>query len=532
MFSEYILKLAPRVLSQVDRDRHSKNYGDCDRNHWHLKVRDFSSAILQQTGLALALLYQLDFEGNLFYGRQEVREWAQATVCYWRKIQLKDGSFNEYYPNEHGFPPTAFSLYAMCEVYRRLEMEDEGIKEAFRKTARYLVRHIEEKAYNQEIASITALYAAYQILREPWILEGMEKKLVRILSLQSDEGWFSEYGGADIGYMSVSLDMLAEYYVMSGDERVKKPLEKMIDFLQYFIHPDGTAGGEYASRNTIYFLPGGLQTMACQGNGTAEAMLQKLYRDTDRAFYFMDGVDDRYFSHYILHSFLRALEKRTAYQGTYVQEKLPCERDQERYFAQAGILCCTRGDRYVIVGAKKGGVVRAFAGGSACFEDYGYRTRLEEGKVAATSWQSANTKVEYEEHRLRIKGHMNLVKQKVATPIMLMGLRGVSAVVGNRIIGMLKRMIILVDQETDIAYERRIEITDDGIRMTDEITSPRSIDLECADPFSLRHVASGRFFATADLGTHSRNRYPQVQKIRIGRKYGFDSRKLSEKVLE
>lgn len=532
MFSEYILKLAPRVLSQVDRDRHSKNYGDCDRNHWHLKVRDFSSAILQQTGLALALLYRLDFEGNLFYGRQEVREWAQATVSYWRKIQLKDGSFNEYYPNEHGFPPTAFSLYTMCEVYSRLEMEDEGIKEAFRKTARYLTRHIEEKACNQEIASITALYAAYRILQEPWILEGMEKKLLRILSLQSDEGWFSEYGGADIGYMSVSLDMLAEYYVMSGDERVRKPLEKMIDFLQYFIHPDGTAGGEYASRNTVYFLPGGLQTMACQGNGTAEAMLQKLYGDTDRTFYFMDGVDDRYFSHYILHSFLRALEKRSAYQGSFSVERLPYERDQERYFAQAGILCCTQGDRYVIVGAKKGGVVRAFAGGRACFEDYGYRTKLDEGKVAATSWQSANTRVEYEEHRLHIRGHMNLVKQKVATPVMLMGLRGVSALVGNRIIGMLKRMIILVDQETDIAYERRIEITDDGIRMTDEITSPQPIELECADPFSLRHVASGRFFATADLGTHSRNRYPRVQKIRIGRKYGFDSQKLSEKVLE
>lgn len=531
MFSKYILKTAPRVLTQVDRDRHSKNYGDCDRNHWHLKVRDFSSAILQQTGLALALLYLTDFEGNLFYGREEVREWAEATVYYWRTIQLRDGSFNEYYPNEHGFPPTAFSLYAMCEVYSRLEMKDEEIKTAFRKTARYLTRHIEEKACNQEIASITALYAAYRILQESWILEGLEKKLQRILSLQSEEGWFSEYGGADIGYMSVSLDMLAEYYAMSGDERVKKPIEKMVDFLQYFVHPDGTAGGEYASRNTIYFLPGGLQTMAGMGNGTAEAMLQKLYGDADREFYFMDGVDDRYLSHYILHSCLRALERRAA-QGTCSVERLPYERDQERYFEEAGIWCYTRGDRYVVIGVKKGGVLRAFAGGSACFEDYGYRVKFGEGKVAATSWQSANTRVEYKDQKLRIRGHMNLVKQKVATPIMLMGLRGVSALVGNRIIGMLKRMIILVDKETDIAYERLIEITEKEIQITDEITSPEEVELECADPFSLRHVASGRFFAIADLGRHSRKRYPQVRKIRIGRAYCFDSQKLSEKVLD
>lgn len=243
MFTEYILKSVPRVLTQVDRDKHSINYGDCDRNHWHLKIRDFSSAILQQTGLSIALLYQIDFPGNIFYGKADVKEWAEATVYYWQSIQLKDGSFNEYYPNEHGFPPTAFSLYTMCEVYRRLGMKDEEILKSFRKTAKYLTEHIEEKACNQELASITALYAAYMVLQEDWILDGLKKKLERILALQSPEGWFSEYGGADIGYLSVSLDMLAEYYSLSGDAKILTPLNQMIDFLKYFVHPDGTLGG-------------------------------------------------------------------------------------------------------------------------------------------------------------------------------------------------------------------------------------------------------------------------------------------------
>ena len=303
MFSEYIIKTAPRVLTQVDRDKHSKNYGDCDRNHWHLKIRDFSSAILQQTGLSMALLYQVEFPGNVFCGNAMVKEWAEATVHYWKSIQLRDVSFNEYYPNEHGFPPTAFSLYAMCEVYRRLEMKDIQVEKAFRKTAKYLVNHIEEQAYNQELASITALYTAYLILKEEWILTGLNKKLERILQLQSEEGWFPEYGGADIGYLSVSLDMLAEYYSLSHDERVVEPLNRMVDFLQYFVHPDGTVGGEYASRNTIYFLPGGLQVMSDLGNQSAEAMIQVLYGNTQKQFYFLDAVDDRYLSHYLLHSF-------------------------------------------------------------------------------------------------------------------------------------------------------------------------------------------------------------------------------------
>ena len=74
-----------------------------------------------------------------------MRKWAEATVYYWAKIQLKDGSFNEYYPNEHGFPPTAFSLYSSCEIYKRLSLNDDYLVEKFTKTAKYLISHIEEK---------------------------------------------------------------------------------------------------------------------------------------------------------------------------------------------------------------------------------------------------------------------------------------------------------------------------------------------------------------------------------------------------
>lgn len=532
MYTEYILKMAPKVLTQVDRDKHSKNFGDCDRNHWHLKIRDFSSAILQQTGLTLALLYTVDFEGNRFYRKEVVREWAVGTVYYWCSIQLKDGSFNEYYPNEHGFPPTAFSLYAMCEVYKRLAMQEEKILQAFRKTSRYLSAHIEEKAYNQELASITALYSAYTVLKEDWILDAAEKKLDRILKLQSKEGWFPEYGGADIGYLSVSLDMLAEYYWMSRDEKALEPLNRVIDFLKYFVHPDGSVGGEYASRNTIYFLPNGLAVMSALGNQDAEAMLQFLYQNSNREFYFLDAVDDRYFSHYLLHSFLRALEKEKDRERKKTPAaKLPFSYQQERFFPEAGLLSCTRGNIYMIVGASKGGVCRIFKGDRECFSDYGYRVKLDEGKIAATNWQSPDYQIEYEAYRMSVTGYMNLVKQKIATPFMLFGLRVVSALVGNKIIGLLKRLIILVDKKTDIGFERTIFLQKDKIVIEDMISAPENIRLECADSFSLRHVASGKFFSPADIGCFSRAQYPDVRTIRLQRIFHFDSEQMEEKVL-
>lgn len=533
MYSEYVLKMVPKVLTQVDRDKHSINYGDCDRNHWHLKVRDFSSAILQQMGLTLALLYTQDFSGNVFYCKDIVKEWAIGTVYYWKSIQLRDGSFNEYYPNEHGFPPTAFSFYAMCETYKRLDMNDPKILQAFVKTAHYLTAHVEEKAYNQELASITALYSAYTVLKEDWILEGMNRKLERILKLQSAEGWFPEYGGADIGYLSVSLDMLAEYYWMSRDERVLEPLNKVVGFLQYFIHPDGSVGGEYASRNTTYFLPNGLQVMSNLGNEQATAMLRFLYQSPEKNFFFLDAVDDRYCSHYLLHSFMRAIEKAAeAENQNNTVSALPFQYDQKRFFKEGGLLSYTQGEKYIIIGAFKGGVCQTFDKGKSVFSDYGYRVELGKGKVAATNWQSADYKVEYEEpYKIKITGNMNLVKQKVATPVMLAGLRVVSAVVGNKIIGMLKKMIILVDKKTDIWFERLISIREDSLVIEDRINSPASINLECADSFSLRHVASGKFFALVDIGCHSRLQYPGIRKIQIQRTFYFDSGEIEEKVI-
>lgn len=180
MYKNFILEKTPLVLTQIDRDKDSSTYGDCDRNHWHLKTRDFTSAILQQSGLLLALLYSTNFDGNIYFNNQNIKDWAEAIVNYWCKIQLKDGSFNEYYPNEHGFPPTAFSLYTTCEIYKILCLNDENIKKKIKNTAYYLGRTIEQKAFNQEMASITAMYNAYIVLKDENIKEMLEQKLIRI----------------------------------------------------------------------------------------------------------------------------------------------------------------------------------------------------------------------------------------------------------------------------------------------------------------------------------------------------------------
>jgi hypothetical protein len=496
-YTDFILKNAPRVLTQVDRDADSKTYGSCDRNHWHLKIRDFDSAILQQTGLTLALLYQLDFEGNVYYGNENVKRWAAAALEYWAKIQLRDGSFNEYYPNEHGFPPTAFTLYTACEIYLRLELDDAYIKEKIRRTARRLCGIVEEKAFNQEMASITGLYDAYRVLGESWVLEGCERKLSRILSLQSEEGWFPEYGGADLGYLSVFLDMMCEYQAMSGDGRVVEAIGKIIGFVKYFVHPNGTVGGEYGSRNTIYFLPNGLEVARLLGFEDAAAIKRKLYSDTRKYGYFMDSVDDRYFTHYVMHSFLRALEKERMSGGGTGLLLLPCESEESKYFKESGLLVVNNKTYTAVVGLRKGGTLTVFDKKEAIFVDCGYRVNLGNGTVMATNWQDPSYEVGVRGNRAEVKGKMNKIRLRVSTPVLLVGLRVAAAVAGRGIIKYLKRKLILIDKHSDIRFERRLEFGEEEIMIQDVLSG--GAEYERADAMSLRHVASGKFFAANDL---------------------------------
>ena len=76
-----------------------------------------------------------------------------------------------------------------------------------------------------------------------------------------------------------------------------------------------------------------------------------------------------------------------------------------------------------------------------------------------------------------------------------------------------------------------IFIDHDKLVIEDFITSPEKVNLECADSFSLRHVASGKFFSMADIVLHSRARYQRIDKIRIQRTYDLREGRLEEKVM-
>lgn len=522
MYRDFVIANMPRILTQIDRDPDSKTYGSCDRNYWHLKIRDFSSAILQQTSLTLALLYTTEFDGNIYYQNRNIRDWSVAALRYMSKIQLRDGSFNEYYPNEHGFPPTAFNLYAGCRTYIELGLDDSSVRKTLEKAAGWLCSHSESRAYNQEWASIAGLYLYYKISGDENISAEVEKKVSDILLVQSEDGWFPEQGGADIGYSSVALDMLSEYYWYSKDERVLKPMLKLAEFLSYFVHPDGTIGGEYGSRNTIYFMPNGLQTVIASGNdasGIVAAMLNKIYGHgtlTD----FMNAVDERYLSHYVMHSYLRAEQKRqTQSVHSSKNSKLPCEYAHVKVFGKAGLVTLSDGEVYTVISLGKGGLIKVYKDDKEIYWDCGYRIPIKQGTTAATNWIDPEYAVSIDSHKktFSVSGRFNKVKQKVQTPVYHLALRVLAFFFGAYVNKLVKKLTIFSNKHTDATFSRKIQMDDARIIIEDVIENPEHLNIFEAPNVSLRLVASGKFFSSSDLLEHPIKSYGSNSKIIINK---------------
>ena len=531
MYSDFVLKHMPQLLTQVNRDVDTKTYGSCDRNYWHYNIRDFSSAILQQACLSLALVYKLYFPGNIYYGNENVREWAVASLRYMGKIQLRDGSFNEYYPNEHAFPPTAFNLFAGCRTYRLLALEDNSILCILGKAAEWLCNHHEKDACNQEWAAIAGLYQYYLITKERIILDAVQKKIRGIMQLFSQEGWFPEQGGVDIGYASVTLDMLTEYYVASKDETVKPTIVSMVDFLSHFVHPDGTAGGEYGSRNTTYFLPAGLETCVLLhlNDDTARAMLQQLFTENS-AGSFMDAIDDRYMSHYVMHSYLRALEKFVPRPVTGIT--LPFCTIHKRYFAESGLLTVFNGEYYAVAGLQKGGVIKVWQGTKEVLCNCGYRILLDERKIAATNWLDPEYEVHVNNNICIIRGRFSLVKLRTQNPVYLFLIRAAALIRGGKLHNDIKRMTILQQDHCKARFERKIIFANDRVQIEDKICNPTGRAVRKAPNVSLRLVASAKFFSRNDLLNPPLTDYGSRSKLKICRTVYVRDGNVTENVLD
>ncbi|HLD06880.1 MAG TPA: hypothetical protein VJC16_05095 [Candidatus Nanoarchaeia archaeon] len=358
------LAVIPRIISSIDKNPLSATYGCLDKHYWCYKQTDFPSARFQEAMLSLAFCCTKDFPGNPYYQDTRFREWALAALRFWAKSQHADGSLDEWYPNEKSFCATAFSLYAATETYLLLGLHDAALVKAFLKSARFLFSS--EQVANQEIGSITALYNTYLIAKDQRILVAVQAKLAVLK--QDAEGWFPEYGGADPGYQTLSIEFLAKYYEKSKDRAVLPVIRRAIGFVSHFIHPDGSIGGIYGSRNTELFFPYGFEIMdAPASRYIAEVCHQRILQNLNPA-----RMDDRYAFPYHT-SYLQSIpfSGRKAKQPHF---------PSRIHFSHAGLVVARTKAYYAAISARKG-VYALFSPGR--HDDHGYFAKRR-GRIITT----------------------------------------------------------------------------------------------------------------------------------------------------
>ena len=352
-----ILNSIPRLLSLQDRCFTSPSYGCFDKNFWHFKTADFPNAAAQMGSEVLARIWAWETKENSYYKNVQVLKWAKQGLIYLMNIQNRDGSFDEWYPTERGWAgPTGYVLHSLASGYVLLketwkEEEKEKIKESIYKAARHLSKRDEGHILCNHIAmSLLALWDAWEICQESWILDSFHSYWKLFEKHTYPEGQSLEYDGVDLGYNMASLSFLARIHKRNGDKKIEEYAGKSCAFLKLFCYPDGSFGGRIGSRSTSHIYPFALEYWAT------------LFPDASAMATFFQGYnpippsmqDDRYLVY-------RLCDYIEAYNVTEKKKEpsiLPFKQKENKtyFFSHAGIQVKKTSKYYFVCNVKKGGV--------------------------------------------------------------------------------------------------------------------------------------------------------------------------------
>jgi hypothetical protein len=472
----------PKILTLLDRNRHSPTYGCFDRNFWQYKIIDFPSGMAQEFVLPLALAYHTDWRDNPFFHQAALRDWVEAGILYAAHSAHPDGSCDDYFPFERAGGAAAFSLLACLDSYRLMELENPAALRFFRLRADWLAHHNESgQLANHQALIVLCLELLSQLLNTNRWEQARSQRLDRVLSWQNPEGWFQEYEGCDPGYHTLTISCLARIHQLRPDPRVREALVKAVRLAAEFIHPDGSYGGEYSSRNTYNFFPHGFELV---GQWFPEAL-----QINDR---FLAGLeaglapcyaDDHIVGHHTWNYLL-------AWRDFVPDRPALTPRPMGRVWLQnAGLLIDRRHQTELYLALNKGGVFKLFRDGQLIASDTQFSVQTAQGHQIKTAVAHlvGQYEVQVGAETIDLAGQLGWAKQKQMTPLNLMILRIVMLTGGrffpNLIRKLLQNLLITGKKPAPFRFHRQLRWEDDRWRVTD--------DLQAEDWRSVQSVAIG-----------------------------------------
>jgi hypothetical protein len=450
LFAREALAQIPKILTLQDRNPHSPTYGCFDRNFWHYKIIDFPAGMAAEFVWPLALAYALPLPDNPWHQQPAIREWTIAGMRYAARSAHRDGSCDDYFPFEKAAGAAAFSLLAGFESYQLLDLHDEELLEFFARRADWLASHHESgRLTNHQALIVLCLDHAGRLFASDRWDKLKEKRLRRVLEWQNDEGWFQEYEGADPGYHTLTCGLLAQYLSLHpGRDDVRAALEKAIRFAAHFVHPDGSFGGEYTSRNTYNYFPHGFEIAAAwmpEAGALNERFASGLASGLGPCY-----ADDHIIGH---HAWSYLLAWQHWRQERPAATHPPLGRT---HFKNAGLLIERRGDATLYLALNKGGAFKFFRGDRLVHSDTGLSLVVSGGKRRiAVSHLVGKYPHGLEDHRLTISGKLGWAKTKQMTTFNLLALRALMFSAGRFFPDLIRKILqkILITGKKSAPFE-------------------------------------------------------------------------------
>ncbi len=468
----------PRLLGSVDRNPLRPTYGCLDRQFWHYRTSSFPSEMYQEGVLPLAQVFAYQLPGNRWYGAPRVRELAIAALRFSARSAHADGSCDDYYPFERALGAAVFSLVAATEACRLLQVEDAQILTAIQQRARWIADNDESgRLANHQALAALGLHRAGTLLNRAELRQAARHRVDRVLSWQSEEGWFDEYGGADPGYQTATIECLALFAKESGATDLADPLRRAVRFAASFLHPDNSYAGEYGSRGTYHFFPHGMELLAPNQSDAArlaDGFCRALEEGKQASF-----ADDRMYAHRLA-SLIEAYRNWSEVCPTETSETSAAPPTWQSY-PKAGLFIHRSDAAHTVISTARGGVFKHFSSASpSSITDAGVIVELADGRLAVSQWHDCERSFQYRQtedggHCLEVSGQLVQANFETATPakmaIFLFGMATVGRWARHLVRRLLQRRLITSRRAVPIRHTRKFELGISGrpLVVTDQL---------------------------------------------------------------
>ena len=486
----------PRLLNLFQLNPASPAYGIADRQYAGWKTIDFSNATLQGSVYSICVASKLELLPQPV--AIELFDLAFKAIP---KVMNKNGSVNEAYPNENSFCVTALVVHDILSAFEYLpEQYALHIKAELLIILEPLVQFITGHGEAHAIISnhLATAYAALLLWnKHTGQRESRAQEILNIiLEHQSDEGWFKEYEGADPGYQTLCLYYLVRAQDTLHHNGLASAIERSLTFLSHFVHPDGSIGGLYGSRNTKVLYPGGLANLA-KSSDIANAMMRKLESGLNTGVHILPSdIDIGNFAP-LLNSYAYAAVAGSA-NLTSAAIDLPMAQIIKKKYLKAGIYIESNERYYAISNLKKGGTLMVFDKSTQTLvaESGGVWGKLRSGKTFSTqAFQDEDWAGDLVSHST-----FSLVNDEQPTPFKFLVLRILTLTIFRSVFlgDVFKKMVVgrLMTGKRSVggSCTRSITFNEEEVIVRDVIQRPANcIEFKSNAAFKAIHMASSGY---------------------------------------